>query len=112
MATEVKKISELGALTTANSADLLVVVDDAGGTPATKKMNLGRPLTQGLKARFANTTISQLDITGDRIVIQNTKTPSSNTQTMTKGSIFFDTNYLYVAVANNTIKRVALSVFS
>ena len=111
MATEVKKISELGLLTTANSADLLVVVDDAGGTPTTKKMNVGKPLTQGLKARFANTTISQLDITGDRIVIQNTKTPSSNTQTMTVGSIFFDTNYLYVAVANNTIKRVALSVF-
>ena len=49
MATEVKKISELTLLQTANSADVFVVVDDTTGTPATKKMNIGRPLTQGLK---------------------------------------------------------------
>ena len=111
MATEVKKISELTLLQTANSADVFVVVDDTTGTPVTRKMNIGRPLTQGLKGKFANTTISQLEITGDRVVIQNTKTPASSTITITKGSIFFDTNYLYVATANNTIKRVALSSF-
>lgn len=112
MATEVKKISELTATTTANSTDYFVLVTDTSGTPTTNRLNAGRLLTQGLKARFANTTISQLAVTGDRVVIENTKTPSSNTQTMTIGSIFFDTNYLYVAVANNTIKRVALSTFS
>jgi len=111
MATEVKKISELNLLQSANSTDVFVVVDDTSGTPVTKKMNVGRPLTQGLKGRFANTTISQLEITGDRVVIQNDKTPSSSTQTITKGSFFFDTNYLYIATANNIIKRVALSSF-
>jgi hypothetical protein len=112
MATEVKKISELTATTTANSTDYFVLVTDTSGTPSTNRLNAGRLLTQGLKARFANTTTSQLAITGDRVVIENSKTPSSNTQTMTVGSIFFDTNYLYVAVANNTIKRVALNDFS
>ena len=111
MATEVKKISELTATTSANSTDYFVLVTDTAGTPSTNRLNAGRLLTTGLKARFANTTISQLAITGDRVVIENDKTPSSNTQTMTKGSIFFDTNYLYVATANNTIKRVSLSSF-
>lgn len=112
MATAVKKITELTATTTANSADVLVMVTDTTGTPTTNKIKAGRLLTQGLKANFANTTTSQLAVTSDRIVIENTKTPSSNTQTMTIGSIFFDADYLYVAVANNTIKRVALSDFS
>lgn len=111
MATEVKKISELTAVTSANSTDYMVLVDDTSGTPGTKRINAGALLTTGLKAKFANTTISQLSVTTDKIVIQNDKTPTSSSQTITKGSIFFDTNYLYVAVANNTIKRVSLTSF-
>ena len=111
MATEVKKISELTAVTSANSTDYMVLVDDTSGTPGTKRINAGALLTTGLKARFANTSISQLSVTTDKIVIENNKTPTSSTMTITKGSIFFDTNYLYVATANNTIKRVSLSSF-
>lgn len=111
MATEVKKISELTATTTANSTDYFVLVSDTSGTPSTQRLNAGRLLTQGLKARFANTTASQFTTTSDKIVIENDKTPTSSTQTITKGSIFFDASYLYVAVANNTIKRVALAAF-
>lgn len=111
MATEVKKISELTATTTANSTDYFVLVTDTSGTPSTNRLNAGRLLTQGLKARFANTTISQFETTSDKIVIRNDKTPTSSTQTITKGSIFFDSNYLYVAVANNSIKRVSLTSF-
>lgn len=111
MATEVKKISELTATTTANSTDYFVLVTDTGGTPSTNRLNAGRLLTQGLKARFANTTASQFTTTSDKIVIQNTKTPANSSMTIAKGSIFFDTNYIYVAVANNTIKRVSLSAF-
>jgi len=111
MATEVKKISELTAVTSANSTDYMVLVDDTSGTPGTKRINAGALLTTGLKAKFANTTISQLSVTTDKIVIDNSKTPTSSSMTITQGSIFYDTNYLYVATANNTIKRVALSTF-
>jgi len=111
MATEVKKISELTATTTANSTDYFVLVSDTSGTPTTNRLNAGRLLTQGLKARFANTTASQFTTTSDKIVIENDKTPSNSSITISKGSVFFDTNYIYVAVANNTIKRVSLSSF-
>jgi hypothetical protein len=42
-------------------------------------------------------------------------TPSSNnaaSEGYGVGSIWFDANYIYVATASGTIKRVALSVFS
>lgn len=38
-------------------------------------------------------------------------TPANSTITITKGTMLYDTNYLYVAVANNTLKRVSLSSF-
>jgi hypothetical protein len=109
MTTEVKKISELTATTTANSADLMILVTDTDGTPTTQHLRAGRLLTQGLKANFANTSTSQLSVGSDRIVIEEGKTPSSASMTITQGSIFYDNSYMYVAIANNTIKRVALS---
>lgn len=38
-------------------------------------------------------------------------TPASATAPGDKGSVKFDSNYLYVCVANNTWKRVALSTW-
>jgi hypothetical protein len=37
--------------------------------------------------------------------------PANSTITVKAGSIFFDANYIYVAVADDTLKRVALSSF-
>ena len=63
--------------------------------------------------------ISKITGTGDnaRVVIENATTPGSNNATTQftggqQGSIFWDTNYIYVATTNTQIKREALSVFS
>jgi hypothetical protein len=44
-----------------------------------------------------------------RIPIANT--PANSTITSVGGDVFTDGSYLYVAVANNSLKRVALSTF-
>ena len=67
-------------------------------------------------------TITQAVVASDRLTIKTTKTPSDNNATTQlgtpvtdrphDGTLFWDSNYLYVAVSNTVIKRVALSVFS
>lgn len=44
-------------------------------------------------------------------VILKNSTPANSTVTVKAGTIFYDSSYLYIAVANNTLKRVALSSF-
>ena len=94
MSDRAKKITELSALTAPAADDLLVIVDDVAGTPITKKVTVGNLL--------GNTSAN--------VVIFNS-TPANSTITVKKGTILFDSSYLYVAVANNTLKRVALSSF-
>lgn len=52
-----------------------------------------------------------LTISGDQMVIATRKTPANSTITVTQGTIFYDTDYLYVTTANNIVKRVALNSF-
>jgi hypothetical protein len=95
MTDRAKKISELTALTAPSADDLLVIVDDPSGTtPETKKVTVGN--------LFGNSAAN--------VVIRNVS-PANSGITVTKGTIFFDTSYLYIAVANNTLKRVSLSSF-
>ena len=95
MSDRAKKISELTALTAPAAVDLLVIVDDPTGTPITKYVTVGNLLGNAA----ANVTI------------YNTSTPANSTITVKKGTLMFDSSYLYVATANNTLKRVALSSF-
>ena len=44
------------------------------------------------------------------VVIQNV-TPANGTITVQKGTIMFDSSFIYIATANNVIKKVALSAF-
>jgi hypothetical protein len=94
MSDRAKKITELTALTAPVAVDLLVIVDDPTGTPITKYVTVGNLLGNAA----AN------------VVIYNS-TPANSTITVKKGTLMFDTSYLYVATANNTLKRVALSTF-
>lgn len=89
-----KKISELGALATPAGEDLLVIVDDPSGTPVTKRV----------------TVANLLGNSAANVVIQNV-TPANGTITVKKGTIMFDTDYIYIATANNVVKKVALSAF-
>jgi hypothetical protein len=73
-------------------------------------------ITQAGRVGIGTTTpIVALDVNGgmriqsDSIAVQNSKTPSSASDTGQAGQICWDTNYLYVCVALNTWKRIALS---
>jgi len=52
-----------------------------------------------------------LDIDGDSIRLRQSKTPSSSSATGTAGQIAWDANYLYVCVATDTWKRVAIGTW-
>ena len=43
--------------------------------------------------------------------ISGPTTPANSTVTSIPGKLFYDSSYLYVPIANNVIKRVALSSF-
>ena len=94
MSDRAKKISELTALTAPAAEDLMVIVDDPSGTPTTKYVTVGNLL--------GNSSAN--------VVIYNA-TPANSTITVKKGTLIFDSDYLYVATANNTLKRIALTAF-
>lgn len=137
-----RKITELTALTSPTQKDLLYVVDDPTGTPASKKMSLynlfgsvpANTSITGTVTVSGNTTFSgansvfsaNLNITSSKgpkitagvVTLAAKTTVGSNNATTVlgqgglHGSIFWDEDYLYVATSNTQIKRVALSVFS
>lgn len=51
---------------------------------------------------------AKLDIKGDRLRIREPKTPASSTDTGNVGEIAWDGGYIYICVAENRWKRVAL----
>lgn len=56
-------------------------------------------------------TFSALVTTGDHVRIDTSQTPASSSASGTAGEIAWDSNYIYVCVATNSWKRVALSTF-
>ena len=94
MSDRYKKVTELTALTSPAGEDLLLIVDDPSGTPVTKKVTVSN--------LFGNSTAN--------VVIYNV-TPANSTITVKKGTLMFDSSFIYVAVANNTLKRVGLNAF-
>lgn len=124
-----KKVTELTAATSATADDLLMIVDDPSGTPASKKISLNsffsnvraNTTISGTLTTSANNTINgnKMTVTANTTFNGNLRmssdTPSSNnagSEGYGVGSIWFDADYIYVATASGTIKRVALSVFS
>lgn len=132
-----QKVSDLSSLTTPASEDLLLVVDNPNGTPASKSITLknlfGAVPANTVVDRFttnANTTlngsntyitanvnatgistINQLKVANNHLVITTAQTPGSNSATGSAGEIAWDTDYIYVCIADNIWKRVAISAF-
>jgi len=90
-------------------------------TPSTNDSSTRIATTAFVKAQnylisSAAASVSSLTSTGIvtasqfRLSALNT-TPASSTITTAVGNIFIDANYIYVATANNQLKRVALSTF-
>ena len=57
----------------------------------------------------ATTPTAMLDINSDILRLRTSKTPSSGGDTGNAGDICWDSNYIYVCVATNTWKRIAIS---
>jgi len=52
-----------------------------------------------------------LDINSDKIRIRNDKTPSAANDTGTQGWICWDADFIYICVATDTWKRVAIATW-
>jgi hypothetical protein len=59
----------------------------------------------------SGSTMGWIILNGTTMRITTTRTPSSSSDVGKVGEMCWDSNYLYVAVASNTWKRVALSSF-
>jgi hypothetical protein len=123
-----KKVSELTSLANVSGDDLLLVVNDPNGTPDSRKVTVGDffanvvpETTHKSRVNFKANTIytgSVMTVSANAIfagnLILNPSTPASNvavSEGHSRGSFWFDADYLYVATSANTIKRVALSEF-
>jgi hypothetical protein len=58
------------------------------------------------------TPTEKLDINGDSIRLRTAQTPASAGAAGSQGQIAWDSNYIYVCIATNTWKRVAISTWS
>lgn len=109
MADRAKKISELTALANASGVDAFVIVDNHSAANAvTKKITLS-----ALFADVASNTVMSGNniLSANTLIVRYDTTPANSTVAVSKGTIWADADYLYVAVANNTIKRIGLSAF-
>jgi hypothetical protein len=100
------KVSELTSLTNASSDDLLLIVDDPSGSPQSKKITVGNLFNVSSNAAFSANVVFNANV-----ALKYSNTPANSTISAQQGTIFYDSNYIYIAVANNTLKRVALSSF-
>lgn len=120
-----KKVTELTAMTQVAGEDLLLVIDDPSGTPASRKVTVDNLFgnIRSITTLRGNTTISSTTLTvSANTTFNNSKItvstkygdPASNnatTEGLSVGTIFFSNTHLYIVTDTTTIKRVALSVF-
>lgn len=113
------KVTEMTELVNVTGDDIFMVINDPDGLPANRKISvsnlfanvvvnthIGGTLSANGDVDFtsSNTEVSNLHITYD-------STPASSSEAVLKGKFWFDDNYLYVATANNEIKRISLTTF-
>jgi hypothetical protein len=102
------KVTGLPSLTTPAGEDLLYIIDNPSGTPASKSIDL-LTLFGNVSWNVSVNGTFTIANTGFRFGAQYT--PANSTITVTQGTVFYDANYLYVATANNNLKRIELTVF-
>lgn len=72
-------------------------------------------LSNILVSDFLSKLPDEINVSVDTLQVRQSSAPdiptSSNTSTATQGKIWYDSGYLYIAVADGTVKRAALSTF-
>lgn len=100
MATQAKRVTDLPALTGPVANDVLLAVDDPDGSPSTRSVTVGE--------LFGNSSVV---VRANTLVLRTKSTPANSTPVVEQGTIWFDADYVYVAVANNVVKRASLASF-
>lgn len=96
MAGRERKTSQLPVTRGLGANDKIVVLANTAGTPNT----------------FIITVVDLLGNSAANTVAKPVATPANSTAlAVASGTILWDSDYLYIAVGNNTLKRVALSLF-
>ena len=90
------EIADLPRANTVSNNDILVIVVNPTTLEETRSVTI--------QTLFSNTSIGVLKL-------NDLRTPANSTITIEKGTLFYDTDYFYIATANNEIKRIALEVF-
>jgi hypothetical protein len=107
--TDSKKISEFSACNSPAANNLLVLVGNTSGTANTFRLTVSNLLGNS-QANIVSSNDSYMS--AKNLIIRKEQTPGSNSDVVYGGSVWWDANYLYVAIANNTIKRVPLETFT
>lgn len=74
---------------------VVVVITDPSGIAVTKKMSVGN--------LFGNTSAN--------VVLTSSSPANSSSLVVKQGTVFYNANYMFIAVSDNVVKRVALESF-
>jgi hypothetical protein len=114
------KLSSYPTVNAIAIGDKVPFTDDPGGSPNTVNITYGdffanvvATVTFANTVTFnANTTVGDtVYLSANSVRITDMSTPTSNADVVAGQKIWFDADYIYIAVANNTIRRVALTDF-
>ncbi len=106
MAEDGTKISDLNTISNLEANDLVLVVHQPATAPDT--------VTTTVQSLFTNVPVANVSfkfkLTANTLVVP-ANTFISSTVNVVPGSIAWDSNYLYVATSNTTVKRISLQSF-
>lgn len=102
------KVSEKIPADQAYPSDLLMIVfvDSNTGITTTKSINI----TNFFANVSSNVTINAVTSVAN-LIIKDNHTPLTSSETRLAGSIYFDSDYLYITTQNNVTKRIPLQSF-
>lgn len=107
MADNRKKLSETQKVNSVDANSRIILLANVTVNASTNIITNSITSIVSYTSMFANTRADSLYIG----ITSGANTPANSTITVQAGKIWWDASYLYVAVANNTVKRVALSAF-
>jgi hypothetical protein len=101
MAGNSTKLSQMQQKTYADPSDMLVAYSQVSNAD----------VLISVSNIFSSFSLNSNGLTTSNLTVTNNHTPANSSVNVSQGSIWYDTNYLYVAVANNIIKRITLTSF-
>lgn len=92
---------QLPSVNGAAKTDILILTIDPSANANVVQITLDK--------MFSNTT--DLTVKANTLIVSLGSTPANSTTNVTSRSVWFDNSYVYFALSNNVIKRIALESF-